>query len=116
LEKLRVVLFKDSYDSFTSELKAADIKFSRLVHLSEAPMAAGFAIEVLQALQSMSPWAAVAAVMIQWIRSRHGREIQITTKDHGIFHAKNLTHEELEEVLVKAKFAVVIDTNKEGQP
>lgn len=115
MDRVRIVLFKDSEKSFTDSLASADIKFSRIIQLSEAPMAAGFAIEVLNTLQSASPWAALAAVCIQWIRSKHGREIHVTTKDNQIFYGKNLTKEEFEKVLSQAKFGVVVDTKPDAQ-
>ena len=115
MDRVRIVLFKDSEKSFTDSLVSADIKFSRIIQLSEAPMAAGFAIDVLNTLKSAPPWAALAAVCIQWIRSKHGRDIQVTTQDNQIFHGKNLTEKEFEKVLSQAKFGVVIDTNSDGQ-
>lgn len=115
MDRVRIVLFKDSEKSFTDSLASANIKFSRIIQLSEAPMAAGFAIEVLNTLQSASPWAALAAVCIQWIRSKHGREIQVTTQDNQIFHGKNLTEGEFEKVLSQAKFGVVVDAKPDAQ-
>lgn len=115
MDRVRITLFKGSQKSFTSALDAAEIKYGRIVQLSEAPMAAGFAIEVLNTLQTASPWAALAAVMIQWIRSKHSREIQITTKENQIFHGKNLTKEEFEKVLSNARFAIAIDTQPDTQ-
>ena len=70
MSSIPVHLFKDSSASFIEALSANGVEYSRRIQLAEGPMAAGWAIEVFSALKDPAPWAALAAVLVAWLKAR----------------------------------------------
>ncbi len=112
MEYLHVHVFKDSFGPMIELLNAHDVKYQMREQRSGAVMAASGVIEVLQ---SPAMWAALAAVVVAFIRSRNGRKVIITTKDNEVIHAEGLNPKELEEILKKSKSLAAIDPSKNAE-
>lgn len=67
---------------------------------------------VLELIISPAMWAALAAIVIAFIKNKHGRKVIVTTKDNTIIHAEGLTKDELEPILKEAKNLTAIDMGK----
>ncbi|WP_374499808.1 hypothetical protein [Zoogloea sp.] len=116
MSSLSLHLFKDSSASFTEELSANGIEFSRRIQLSEAPMAAGWVIEVFSAVKEATPWGALAVVIVAWLRAKSSRKVIITTKDNTVVHAEGLSVEQITKVLENAKNAEIIEISPKNNP
>ena len=112
MDSLPVHVFKDSFGPFVALLNEHKVQYSIQEARAGVPMASSGIIEILQ---SPAMWAALAVVVVAFIRVRAGRKIIITTKDNTVVHAEGLTAKELEQVLVRAKSLTAI-ASKEGDP
>ena len=116
MEVVRVNVFKNSHDAFTQMLEESSIKYGEVQTFSSAIMASDMVLTVYGVLQTAAPWAALAAVLVAWIKSRPTRKIIITTKDNQVIHLEGLTIQEVERVLALSSNLSVIDTNTESKP
>lgn len=108
---LQVHLFKDSEASFIELLDQKDIKFNRRIQLGEV-MASGAMLLVLEAVQAVTPWGALAWVIVEWLKNKRHRKVIITTEDNQVVHAEGLSEAELQQVLQQAKSLAAIDTGE----
>jgi len=109
MSTLRIHVFKDSLSPVTELLDAEGISWSMRQERVGVVMASSGVLEV--ALNA-GAWASIAAVLISFIKARHGRRVMITTKDKEVIHAEGLTLKELEKILEKAVWVTAIDPNK----
>ena len=109
METLPVHVFRNSFGPFITLLKEHQVKFTIRENRSEVQMGASGVIELLQ---SAALWGALAAVIVQFIKSRRSRKVIITTKDQTVVHAEGLSPKELEDVLTQAKSLTAIETEK----
>jgi hypothetical protein len=116
MEVVRVNVFKSSHDAFVQMLQEKDIEFGEVKTFSNTIMASGMVLTVYGALQTAAPWAALAATLVAWIKSRSTRKVIITTKDNQVVHIEGLSIKEIERVLELAINLSVIDTNTESKP
>lgn len=116
MEVVRVNVFKSSHDAFTQMLQESNIEYGEVKTFSSAIMASGMVLTVFGVLQTAAPWAALAAVLVAWIKSRPTRKVIITTKDNQVIHLEGLTVQEIERVLAFSSNLSVIDTSTESKP
>lgn len=116
MSSLPIHVFKDSSVSFTESLTQNDIEFSRRIQLAEGPMAAGWIIDVFSALKDPAPWAALAAVIVAWLKARSNRKVMVTTKDNEVIHTEGLSVADTIKVLERAKSVAVIEIPPKGNP
>jgi hypothetical protein len=116
MSSLPLHLFKDSSASFTEALSDNGVTFSRRIQLSEAPMAAGWVIEVFSAVKELTPWGALAVVVVAWLKAKSSRKVIITMKDNTVVHAEGLSVEQVAKVLESAKDAAIIEISSKGNP
>lgn len=102
-------VFKDSSASFTEALAQNSIEYSRRIQLAEGPMAAGWIVDVFSALKDPTPWAALAAVLVTWLKVKANRKVIVTTKDNQIIHTEGLSVADTIKVLERAKSVAVIE-------
>jgi len=57
---------------------------------------------VIEVLKTPALWAAFAAVVVAYIRTKNGRKIIITKNDNTIVHAQGLSEKELASILKDA--------------
>ncbi len=84
-------------------------------------MNAGDTIQIVQdiALNAALP-AAIATVLVAWIKSRTSRKAMFTTKDNEVLHAfEGMSPDEIERLVKLSRSIAVIDTaqktkNKKG--
>jgi hypothetical protein len=112
MEYLYVHVFKDSFHPMVELLNAHDLKYQIREQRSGAVMASSGVIEVLQ---TASIYAALAAVVVSFIKSRNGRKVIITTKDNEVIHAEGLNAKELEEIVKISKSLAAVDPNKDAE-
>ncbi|MDH4610470.1 hypothetical protein [Pseudomonas sp. BN102] len=113
---IRANLFKSSYTPFIEMLKENEIKYGEVKTFSTAPMASGMVLALYGFLQTAAPWAALAAVLVAWIKSKSSRKVIITTKDNQVIHLEGLSPKETERLLEVAINLAVIDTDSEPKP
>lgn len=111
-----VHVFRDSAASFTEALSANGVEFSRHIQLSEAPMAAGWIIDVFSAVKEATPWGALAVVIVSWLRAKASRKIIITQKDNTIVHAEGMSVDDVIIILEKAKDVAAIEIPPKDNP
>lgn len=116
MSSLPLHLFKDSSASFTEALSANGVEFSRRIQLSEAPMAAGWAIEVFSVVKDATPWGALAVVIVAWLKAKSSRKVIVTINNNTVAHLEGLSVKEVTEVLAAAKSAAVIDVSPKDNP
>lgn len=110
METLPVYVFKDSFGPFLALLNEHHVKYTMRDARSGVEMAASGVIEILQ---SPAMWTALAAVVVAFLKYRHGRKVIITIKNKTVVHAEGLTAKELETVLAQAQSLTAIETEKD---
>jgi len=111
IETLKVIMFKDSNQSFISTLDENNIKYNRHFKLSAEPMAAGIAIEII----ITGGWGALAVAFLAWAHVKKSRKINITTKDNKTVWLEGYSADEAEKILKTAKNIAVIDTRSDDK-
>lgn len=109
MSALEIHVFKDSLHPVTELLDSEGISCSMRQERAGVMVASSGILEV--ALNA-GVWASIAAVLISFIKARHGRRVMITTKDKEVIHAEGLTSKELGKILEKAEWVTAIDPNK----
>jgi len=105
-EKIKIVTFRDSKESFLSLLDENNIHFIEQVSHPGVVMAAGVIVEILKvAIPSL------AVVVVQWLKARSSRKVMLQTKDRQIFHLEGYSVQEVAALLKPAESLTVIDTN-----
>jgi hypothetical protein len=90
------------------DLDAAGVKYDTSVPTPGVIHAA--AGDILNIAHDAAPYAAIAAVLIAWVRARATRAITLTLNDFKIIHAKGYSVDDLEVILRITKRVDVIDT------
>lgn len=108
-EKVRVILFRDSKDSFLFMLDEKGIQYLPIPVRPGVVMAAGETIEILKMLGEASPFAALAWVLVEWIKAKSSRKIIIQTKNEEIVHLEGYGIKEIEKLLDRTDSITVID-------
>jgi hypothetical protein len=70
LEKLKIITFKNSKESFISLLKQNGITFKELLPQSGTIMAYGEIIEILKTVGAASIFPSLATIAVQWLKAR----------------------------------------------
>ena len=78
-------------------------------------MNSGDVVEILSSAKAATPWAAIAAVLVAWLRTRASRKVIITHKNKQIFHAEGMSAEEIERLLPLCGNVVAMETKKPEQ-
>lgn len=116
MSSLPIHVFKDSSVSFSEALTQNGIGFSRRIQLTEGLMAAGWIIDVFSALKEPAPWAALATVLVAWLKSRSNRKVIVTTKDNEVIHTEGLSIADTIKILECAKSVTVIEIPQKDKP
>ena len=77
--------------------------------------AGGEWVEVIQAVGGASVIPSLAAVLVQWLKSRAARKVMIQTNEKQIIHAEGYSVEQLEEILEKASSVKVFQTEPDQE-
>lgn len=109
-DKIKVILFMGSKAAFLSMLDEKGINYSTVPIRPGVVMAAGETIEILKMLGGASPFAALAWVLVEWIRARSSKRIIIQTKNKEVVHLEGYSVSEVEKLLDLADNITVIDT------
>jgi hypothetical protein len=94
--------------NFSEELDAAGIKYTKFQPRPGMIMAA--AGDILRIAQDAGPCAALAVVLIAWVRATGTRSITITTADYKVVHAKAYSVNDLETLLGNTNRIILTDT------
>jgi hypothetical protein len=106
---MRFVLFKDSKASFLRALDENQIAYSSSA--TEGIQASGWSIHVGDV---SAVAAALASVLVAWIRARASRVVTLTLEGNKVVHLQGLSIAEVERLLPKAESGAVIDTKPEA--
>lgn len=109
METLPIHVFKGSFGPVAKLLNEHDVQYQMHETRSGAVMAASGIIEIII---SPAMWSALAAVVIIYVKSKHGRKVIITTKDNKVIQAEGLTKKELEPILKEAKNLIATDASQ----
>jgi hypothetical protein len=60
---------------------------------------------------SLAP--SIAAVLVQWLRSKASRKVILQTKDNEVIHLEGYSVKEIESLISKASDITVIQTDKD---
>ncbi|HDR9797398.1 hypothetical protein SB461_27420 [Burkholderia cenocepacia] len=101
------ILFKDSKNSFLSELDRNSIEYSQIELFSSGVMASGELIAIAKAFVSST---AFATVVVTWLKTRASRKIIVTAKDEKIIHLEGYSVDEVEKILAIADRVAVVET------
>lgn len=63
-----------------------------------------------------APWAALAAICVQWLRAYSTRQVTIVTGENQLIHARGYSVEELTHILKDAKMMDAIDPSAIKKP
>ncbi|WP_152989123.1 effector-associated constant component EACC1 [Pseudomonas citronellolis] len=116
MKAVRINVFKSSRNDFIHMLQENNIEHREVNTFSDRIMASSMVLTVYGLLKTAAPWAALATVLVAWIKSRSTRKIIITTKDNQTIHAEGLSTKEIEQILEIAINLSVIDTNNKPKP
>lgn len=111
MPKLRVTTFKDSQRSFTEVLDKHGITYSRIMQLSEAPMASGILLEITVT----GGWGALAIACLAWAHVRKSRRVNVITKDNKSVSLEGYSADEAAKILESARQFAVIDTKPDEE-
>jgi len=84
-------------------LEANDIEFRRPQFNLATPTSPEALIEIISVVGNATFWAALASVLVSFIKSRRQRKIIITLKSGETIHAEGFSVQEFEEIISKAK-------------
>jgi hypothetical protein len=101
--------FRNSHEPFVEMLRKGGIDFSERPPRPGVIMASSFAVEMSGAAGA-SLFAAVAYVLVAWIRSRASRKIIINMNDGTVVHIEGMPVEDVQRVLELTSDITVIDT------
>lgn len=110
VEKLKIITFKNSKESFISLLKQKGITFTELFPPTGTIMAAGEIIEILKTVGAASIFPSLATVAVQWLKARSSRKLMLQTKDKQVVHLEGYSAKEVAGLIEQANSLTVIDT------
>jgi hypothetical protein len=105
---MRISLLGESTQELIEELDAAGVEFQ---HQSFPPGTVVNGGDWLEFAQSSIPWAAIAAALTAWLKSRASRKVVITRNDNVIFQAEGLSVDEVERLLRSSRNVIAADTS-----
>jgi hypothetical protein len=109
---MRVSLAGVGSETLLEDFSVAGIQYTRCTPEPGQIRNAGEWVEIAKA----APWAAVAAVLVAWIKARSSRKVIITTLDNKIFHAEGMSVEEIKSLLPVTKSIAALETKKLDPP
>lgn len=93
-------------------LNANRIDFKALPMKNFGTLTADSTIEIVKVVGNPAFWAALASVLIAYIKSRPKRSVIITTKNGDAIHAEGLSSEDLSKVLTDARRARLFEAKE----
>ncbi|MDM5149249.1 hypothetical protein [Aeromonas salmonicida] len=110
-ELLEVRFFKDGIDDFLDLLRRNEIPYEKIDLFPPGTIvASGEVLEILKALAGLSLAPSIAAVILQWLKSRSARKVILQTKDNKIFHLEGYAASEIEKLIKNTKNITIIQT------
>lgn len=106
-----VSTFKGASDSFVKLLDENKITYKVRAPSEGIQMNATETLEIIGKLSGASPLLAFAWIVVEWIKAKHSRKVQIQTKGDEIIHitAEGYTAKEVSTILASAKRVTVFD-------
>ena len=113
---MKISLLGIGSETLLSELDSAGIKYSHRPPPLGAPVASGNTIEITTLIKDAVPWAAIASVLVAWLRSRSSRKVILTLDDNKVFHAEGMSVDEIQRLLSHTKKVAACETKKPEKP
>ena len=104
---MRIVLFKDSRESFIQALGETGVAYEELRILPGQVMASGTMIAVAQ---TTAVAGSIATVLVAWLKARASRKVILTLHDKRIVHLEGYSVEQVKELLPLVDHGTAIDT------
>ncbi len=114
MSHLRVYLFKNGRTEFLSLLRENGVEFTEHHPTPGNVMNAGEVIEIINAAKELSPYGALAVVLVTWLRGRASRKVIVQTNEQMVLHIDGYSVKEVEKVLEKASSINAIQTDKDS--
>lgn len=119
---LSIQVMTGADDTFCNMLTDAGVEFTKRPPLRGViVMSAGDTLDIVQNIASNAAWpAAIATVLVAWIKSKNSRKAIFTTKDNEVHHAfEGMSPDEIERLVKQSRDIMAIDTapqkkNKKG--
>jgi hypothetical protein len=109
---MKISLLGIGSETLLSELDSAGVKYSHRRPPLGAPVASGNTIEITTLIKDAVPWAAIASVLVAWLRSRSSRKVILTLDDNKVFHAEGMSVDEIQRLLPHTKNVAACETKK----
>ena len=113
---MKISLVGIGSETLLSELDAAGVEYSHRRPPPGLPMASGETIEIATLIKDAVPWAAIASVLVAWLRSRSSRKVILTLNDKKVFHAEGMSLDEIQQLLPQTKNVAACETKKPEKP
>jgi hypothetical protein len=99
-------------ESLMAELDAAGVECSHRGPPVNVPMNSGDSIEIATGIKDAVPWAAIASVLVTWLRSRASRKVILTLEDNTVLHAEGMSIDEIKSLLRQTRRVSALETKK----
>ncbi|MCP3674540.1 MAG: hypothetical protein GY829_08765 [Gammaproteobacteria bacterium] len=109
---IRLEYFKETKESFLSELEMNGINFETNHPTPGVFYNAGESVQIITALGEASVFVSLATIIVQWLKARSSRKVFIQTKDKKVIHLETVgySEKEVEKILKNSEKITVIDT------
>ncbi|MFH1058352.1 MAG: hypothetical protein V1797_06690, partial [Pseudomonadota bacterium] len=108
--KIKVFLFKDSKDSFITELNEGNIPFAVRANPPGVIMASGEVVEIIKTLGDAHLFESLAGVLVAWLGFRKSRMIKVQTKEGQVIHLEGFSVKKVKELLREVVSITAIET------
>lgn len=109
---MRISIIGKGSETLLQDFGASGLQFTRHRPAIGQVMNSGELIEILSSAKGVTPWAAIATVLVAWLRARASGKVIITHKNKQIFHAEGMSSEEVERLLPLCESVVAMETKK----
>jgi hypothetical protein len=113
MSQLRVYLFKNGRSDFLSLLRENGVEFNEHRPAPGVVMNAGEVIEIINAAKELSPYGALAVVLVTWLRGRASRKVIVQADEKTVLHLEGYSVKDVEKVIEKAVSVMAIQTEKD---
>jgi len=111
----KIVVFQESRSSFIELLKDGQIQFRTVQPPAGVPQDAGTVVEIIGALGSAPPAAALAWVIVEWLKGRKSRKVTVQLLDKKVVELTGYGVDEVERILKSARSTSVFDPGEQDK-
>ena len=109
MEDLQIDITHEAASAFCECLTQNGIEFEDRTPRPKPGQIFASGMEILSILGDATPYAALAAVIIAWLKANSRRKVIITTRDYKVIHIEGMSPEDIDRVLTSAKRVTMLD-------